>query len=384
MDLATITRSIEDVATASKAAGAEVSKKIAEILGHTAAADARILDLEQKILTRGAPGPGKSDSGVDFGAVISKSINYDELKSRGAWLRIPVPGSLRTIMKGVLVNTGSSGVSPEIGYPTIGELLPGGPFGFTHRRLAILAALTSIPVNMAKVDFPKLTANTDAAAVQVHEGDVKPETDLGFTMEILEMATVAHVLPVSRQVLADSPLLASFINTVMLFDVLKKYEDLVVSGNGTTDKISGLLTQGTIFVPGHAHASDMIGSTIAMLTALGFTADLVIMNANDYFAVISARDLNQRYLAGGWSAASPMNLWGVPTIPTAAMPSGTAIVMDSSVVKLLDREEANVQVGYQNDDWTRNKVTILAELRGQLAVQNQQGVAVVSIPVNSP
>ena len=31
-------------------------------------------------------------------------------------------------------------------------------------------------------------------------------------------------------------MLGEFINTVMLFNVLKKFEDLIVSGNGTTDK----------------------------------------------------------------------------------------------------------------------------------------------------
>ena len=197
MDLATITRSIEEVATASKAAGAEVSKQITEILAHTTTSDARILDLEQKILARGAPAAAGGGSGIDLGALTAKGINYDELKSRNAWLRVPVKGTIRQIMKGVLVNTGTSGTSPEFGYPTVGELLPGGPFGFTHRRLSILAALTSVPVSTAKIDFPKLTSNTDAAAIQQHEGDAKPETDLAFDMEILENATVATIISAS-------------------------------------------------------------------------------------------------------------------------------------------------------------------------------------------
>ena len=128
----------------------------------------------------------------------------------------------------------------------------------------------------------------------------------------------------------------------------------------------------------------MIGSTVASLTALGFTPNLIIMNAHDYFDVISARDANGRYLAGGWSAASPTSLWGVQSVPTAALNAGTAIVMDTQVVRVLDREEANIQVGYINDDFTRNKVTMVAELRGQLAVQNADGCNVVSIPTDSP
>ena len=203
-------------------------------------------------------------------------------------------------------------------------------------------------------------------------------------METLEAATVAHYMPASRQVLADSPFLVEFINQVMLFGALKKFEDLIISGNGTTDKVSGLLTQGTLYAPGAAHSSDMIGEMFAALTALGFTPNLLIMNAHDYFDIISARDANHRYIAGGWSAASPTNLWGVHTVPTAALNAGTVIGLDTSVVRVLDREEANLQVGYQNDDFVKNQVSLVAELRGNLAVQNPDGVNVMNIANDCP
>jgi hypothetical protein len=58
--------------------------------------------------------------------------------------------------------------------------------------------------------------------------------------------------------------------------------------------------------------------------------------------------------------------------------------MDTQVARVLDREEANIQVGYQEDDFVRNKLTLLAELRGQLAVQNPDGCNVVTVPTESP
>jgi HK97 family phage major capsid protein len=178
-------------------------------------------------------------------------------------------------------------------------------------------------------------------------------------------------------------MLAEFINQILLFEVLRKFEDLIVSGNGTTDKISGLLTQGTVYAPAIGHSSDMVGETIANLTALGFTPNLVIMNAYDYFAIISARNSLGSYIAGGWSASSPRNLWGVETVPTAALGAGTVIVLDTTVVRVLDREEANIQIGFTGSNFTNNEVTLLGELRGNLAVQNPQGVSVVSIETDS-
>jgi len=384
--LAAVTRSITELGELAKAGNVKVEKQLGEITEHTQKSDARILALEQKILAgggAGSPGPGVVPN---LGAIIAKGLNYDELRNRNAWLRTPIPGSIRQIMKSVLVNTGTSGASPETGFPTVGEILPGGPFGFTHRRLSILAALTSIPVNTAKVEFPRLTDNTatDNVAVQTAEGAAKASSDLGFTMEVLENATIATYITASRQVLGDSPMLVEFINQVLLFEVLRRFEDLIVSGNGTTDKVAGLLTQGIVYAPGDGHSSDMIGETIASLTSLGFTPNLVLVNSFDYFRIISARNTLGSYIAGGWSAASPRNLWGVETVPTAALNAGTVIVLDTSVVRVLDREEANIQVGYQNDDFVRNQVTLVAELRGNVAVQNPQGVSVLSIANDSP
>ncbi len=384
-DLAVVTKAVQEIGELAKASGLKVEKQLGEITEFRQKADARILALEQKIIAGAGAGGGGTIAAVpNLGEIVSKGLDLDQFRSQKGWQSFKIPGGIRQILKSVLVNTGTSGASPETGFPTIGEILPGGPFGFTHRRLSILAALTSIPVTTQKVEFPKLTDNTDNAGVQTDEGGAKNSTDLGFIMEILPMATIAHYVTASKQVLADSPLLVEFINQVMLFSALKKFENLIVSGNGTTDKVSGLLTQGTPYAPGAGHSSDMIGESIANLTALGFTANLVIMNAFDHFDIISARNSLGSYIAGGWSAASPLNLWGVPTVPTAALAAGTAIVMDTTVVRVLDREEANLQVGFQADNFIKNEVTLLAELRGNLAVQNPQGVNVLNIANDSP
>jgi HK97 family phage major capsid protein len=384
-DLALITKAVKEIGELTQASGVKIDKQLGEISEYRQKADARILALEQKILagggSKGTPGAGVVPN---VGQIIAKSLDFAALQNRNAWVRTPIEGSIKQILKSVLVNTGTSGASPETGYPTVGELLPGGPFGFTHRRLSILQALTSIPVTTAKVEFPKLTDNTDGAAVQTNEGGSKASTDLGFTMEILENATIATYVTCSKQVLADSPVLAEFVNQVLLFGVMKKFENLCVSGNGTTDKVSGLYTQGTIYAPGAGHSSDMIGETIASLTSLGFTPNLIVMNAFDHFGIISARNSLGSYIAGGWSAASPLNLWGVPTVPTAALSAGKVIVMDTQVVRVLDREEANLQIGFQEDNFVKNEVTLLAEMRGNLAVQNPQGVNIVDITNDSP
>ena len=111
MDIATITRSIEEAGGRFQGRRLRFPGKSRRSWRTPSSSDARILDLEQKVLTRGTgPGPGERGAGaVDIGAAITKSLNYDDLKNRSAWVRNPIAGSLRQILKSVLVNTGILG-----------------------------------------------------------------------------------------------------------------------------------------------------------------------------------------------------------------------------------------------------------------------------------
>jgi HK97 family phage major capsid protein len=53
----------------------------------------------------------------------------------------------------------------------------------------------------------------------------------------------------------------------------------------------------------------------------------------------------------------------VPVIENNGIAVGTYVVGDMSKDNLRIREEMNIQVGYVNDDFTKNLVTVLAEMR---------------------
>jgi HK97 family phage major capsid protein len=96
--------------------------------------------------------------------------------------------------------------------------------------------------------------------------------------------------------------------------------------------------------------------------------------------MISARDSNGRYIGAGWAAPTPNSLWGVHTVPSAALAAGTGLVLDTSQVALLDRQEAQVLVGFVGNQFTSNAATILAELRAQLAVYDPHAISVLTLP----
>jgi HK97 family phage major capsid protein len=380
MDLSTITRAVDDVSAAAKASGAKVDSELAAISTYMQKADARILDLEQKGLERRMT--RNVDSTVNIAAQIAKDPKWEALRKRDVTqIRIEVPVDLKTVRKSLIGNSGMIGTSPDAGYPFFPQLLTATPQAFAKRRLVVLENLPSLTVNAGATSYPKLIGNSDSAAIQATEGTQKSETTLDFANVIANMPAVATYCNVTRQAIDDSPMLTSFIEIVLLYGVQKAFENLIVSGTG---EINGLQNQGIPYVSTEQHGADQIGECIASLTALGFVPDLVIMNPFDFFRVLSARDKNERYQSTGFSAPAADSLWGVHTVATSALAQGNALVLDSSRVSVLDRMQASILIGYTGTQFIENSLSILSELRGNIAVFDPHAVAVLTIPSNSP
>src|SRR3546814_11572627 len=93
------------------------------------------------------------------------------------------------------------------------------------------------------------------------------------------------------------------------------------------------------------------------------------MHPNTWHEIRSERTATEGdYVAGGWNNPAPPNVWGVPVVTNAAMAEGDVLVLDPQQVLILDRMQATAEFGYVNDDFTKNVVTLRAELRAGLPV----------------
>src|ERR1700734_1759801 len=109
-DLATITRSISEISDLAKAGNVKVEKQLGEITEYREKADARILALEQKILTGNfGGGSGKGGGVLDVGALIRKDARFDAFLKRDlSRFTVPLGQSLGMVMKSILTNQGAS------------------------------------------------------------------------------------------------------------------------------------------------------------------------------------------------------------------------------------------------------------------------------------
>jgi HK97 family phage major capsid protein len=222
------------------------------------------------------------------------------------------------------------------------------------------------------------TWNNSAAGVT--QAAAKPESDITFEQYNVPVQTIAHWIKVSNQLLADAPAIAAYINTRLRDGLAQKVDSQLLNGTGTAPQLSGLTDSGN-FTAYTATAGDNLVDAINrakyQLWAIGRMPDTVIVNPADWSTMELTRE----------GSGTGMYLYGLPGQLAGANPFGVRVVMSNNmgVGKFLigslntstvvyNRQGAVVEMGYINDDFTKNLVTIRAEERLGLGVERPSGI----------
>jgi len=252
------------------------------------------------------------------------------------------------------------------------------------RRLRVVEALTNTPADSNQVSATAERASVNAAAGQTAEGAQVAQTDFDFELLTLPVVTIAHSVPVSNQVIQDSPALERFLNTRMSQFLMNRLEEEVINGDGSAGRYSGLTKVGnhTAYTPvAGDNALDSIRKSVAAMEVAEFYASAIMLHPEDWAAIEILKDQADAYILGNGGAASYVsqgmgaNLWGVPVVTSKSVAKGKFIAADlqSAVVHFL-RQDATIELGYVANQFRELSSTILASMRGALIVTNPSGV----------
>jgi HK97 family phage major capsid protein len=294
--------------------------------------------------------------GQEF-VIADKFKSFVEAKGEMSRIRMEVKNT---------VTGGSTTVFPQQN----GGVIPGNFAPLTVRAILPSAQTGSNQVNSLR----EATWNNSAAGVS--EGNAKPESDITFEQYNVSITTIAHWIKVSNQLLADAPAIASYIDVRLRDGLAQEFERQLVKGSGIAPEMSGLTDSGnyTAYSP---TSDDLLVDAInrakySLWAATGFAPDAVIVNPADWGAMERTRE----------GAGTGMYLYGMPGVAAGVNPFGVRIVLSNNVAAgsfiigafnaatmLYNRQGAVVEMGYVNDDFTKNLVTIRAEERAGLAVE---------------
>lgn len=268
------------------------------------------------------------------------------------------------------VTSGSTTVFPD----QRPGIIPGSFAPLTVRQI-----LRAIPVTSNMVNSLREASWTNSAA-EVSQGAAKPESDVTFEQYNVPITTVAHWIKISNQLLADAPAVVAYIESRLRDGLAQRIEAQLINGNGTSPNLSGLTDSGnyTAYTP---TSDDLLVDAINRIKytmwAAGNMPDTVIVNPADWGAMERTREGagTGAYLYGIPGAGAQTNPFGLNVVLSNHLTQGKVLVArlsDSAV--LYNRSGAVVEMGFQNDDFVKNLITIRAEERLGLGVDRPAGI----------
>jgi HK97 family phage major capsid protein len=221
-------------------------------------------------------------------------------------------------------------------------------------------------------------ANNEGGAGTQTEGGAKTQADFELVESTMKMQTLNSYITVSRQALADVPYIVDSINTELMDLVNLRVEDQVLTGVGTGTNLKGIQTYATAWTATGYLVDlvisptiyDVVVNGIAQVAAANHYPTHVIMNPIDVAKMLStsrATDgvyLNPSFVAQGSSLVGRIGyIQGVEILSTNACSANKLYVIDANKCNFAVREEMNITMGLNSDNFTKNLVTILAEMR---------------------
>jgi HK97 family phage major capsid protein len=307
-------------------------------------------------------------------------------KPKTAFTLASIPSPLKKRTRGNFVPlTGAQLAELKQSSPTIGanvlmpEMLTDIVRPFEHDKLTIRDVLSVGTTTANAVRYLRQIYTRGAAAVA--QGVAKPDSSIEFDSQLAAVRKIAVWMPVDDEQLADFAELARIINEEELYDLAKHLEELVCYGSGAGEEFEGIFNDTD--VPSCRTVADdtLIDKARRMITDVviaGYQPNGILVHPIDWESIVLAKGEDLRYIWTIVTDGATQRLWGVPVIESVATQDyqGNATEERNMLVgdflrgaTLWDREQANISVGWINDQFIENKRTILAELRAAFAVR---------------
>ena len=246
------------------------------------------------------------------------------------------------------------------------------------RRLTIRDLINWGRTSSNAVEFAReLVFTNNANVVSENPGSGKPQSELTFEADSASVATIAHFIHASRQILDDVPMLQSYIDGRLRYGLKLKEEAQLLKGSGVGLNIDGIYTQATAFVnPGVVVQAesriDRLRLALLQVELSEYWADGIVISPVDWAAIELTKTTDNAYLFSNPRAQGLPGLWGRNVVATQSMDAGDFLVGafgGGLAVQGWDREDVNVVISLEDrDNFIKNMATIRCEERIALTV----------------
>lgn len=221
----------------------------------------------------------------------------------------------------------------------------------------------------------------DAAWTQ--EGALKPLMDATLEEHTISAGKVAIAAKFTEETLTDFPSFVAEVEAEMVNKLGLKEESGILDGSGSSGEIKGVATDMPAYSLDNLEVEkpNMFDALVAAYTQIVSTSEmsyrpnLVLMHPLDYAAMQLTKDVNGQYLRPFRSGDELVQGLSVET--TTAVKQGDFIMGDFNYLNIRDVWGLSMSIGWENDDFRKNIVTVLAEKRLMAYIKAQYKTAFV-------
>lgn len=226
------------------------------------------------------------------------------------------------------------------------------------------------PSSARAITIAEIAAGEGDAAV-VAQGAAKPQMDTDYSERTIQAVKIAVWEKFSEETLYDFPAFVSECMRIMLSRVRLKEESTIFGGVSLPAyTLSGF----EVVSPNYFDAIVAAYTQVASASGMSFRPNALILNPIDFSTILSAKTTTGAYLFEEIERRLP----NLQIIQSTNITAGNFVIGDFNYMHIRDWQPAEISVGWVNDDFTKNLVTVVAEERVIYYVKAQDRPAFVA------
>lgn len=238
------------------------------------------------------------------------------------------------------------------------------------RRNPFILELVNVGTIMSNVWEWVEQKNADGGAGMTAEGAAKSLADFDLVVASANVKKVTAYIKVTKEMLDDVALMRSEIDQELTELINLKIDDQLLNGTGLTVNLTGINTNATAWAAGAFALGiktptkwDVLRTAINQVRVNLFEPNYIVMHPTDVTGMELSKDTSGQYIMPPFAALDGTVVSGIRVVANVGVALDSFLVGDFSKSGVRFKEGLTINVGYENDDFTKNLVTILAEAR---------------------
>lgn len=306
-----------------------------------------------------------------------KNVNLKEACKQSAGYKKTINLVVSRKDVGTIMSTTSAGnVAPHFGNAVDTAISVEPRANTILRQYANVATIGSRSLTYAQL------VNVEGDAGWVKEGEKKPAMSGTLEEVTINAAKVALTAKLTEETLTDLPQLVAEIRAEIINKIGLKEEQGILTGNGQNGTIKGVasnlpaynLTDVKIASPSIVDAIVAAYAQIISTSEQNYVPNVVMINPLDWANMAREKDSTGRPLNEDLAAILPT---GLNVVVSTAVAKGKLLMGDFNYLNIRDYVVLTITFGWENDDFTKNLVTMIGEKRLMCYIKNQYKTAFV-------